>query len=136
MNRTVGYVLALVGDGWCSFGIWVFYNVRFLQYFRRATPLSVSAQYLPAVIAGLLAAGMTGFMLAHAPVSFVMMISMVAFCVGIIVACFQPVQQTYWAQTFVSNLIMPFEWTSHSLQRPSFFRTTCRQSIRDWLLHW
>lgn len=108
MNRTVGYVLALVGVGWGSFGIWVFYNVRFLQHFRHATPLSVSAQYFPAVLAGLLAAGMTGFMLTHTPVSFVMMISMLAFCVGIVIACFQPIQQSYWAQTFVSILIMPF----------------------------
>jgi MFS family permease len=60
------------------------------------------------VVAGLLAAGLTGFMLTHTPVSFVMMISMVAFFVGIIVACFQPMQQVYWAQTFVSILIMPF----------------------------
>jgi MFS family permease len=108
MNRTVGYVLALVGVGWGSFGVWVFYNIRFLQHFRGATPLSVSAQYSPAVVAGLLAAGLTGFMLTHTPVSFVMMISMVAFFVGIIVACFQPMQQVYWAQTFVSILIMPF----------------------------
>ncbi|KAF2659633.1 MFS general substrate transporter [Lophiostoma macrostomum CBS 122681] len=108
MNSTVGYVLALVGVGWGSFGIWVFYNIRFLQLLRRASPLSVAAQYCPAIIAGLIAAGITGFMLTHTPVSFVMMVSMVAFLVGIIVACFQPVQQVYWAQTFVSIVIMPF----------------------------
>jgi MFS family permease len=108
MNSTVGFVLLLVGVGWGSFGIWVFYTIRFLQHTRNATPLEVSAQFGPAVIAGLVAAGMTGFMLTHTPVSFVMMISMVAFCVGIVVACFQPQQQLYWAQTFVSIVIMPF----------------------------
>ncbi|KAF2112947.1 major facilitator superfamily [Lophiotrema nucula] len=108
MNSTVGYVLALVGVGWGSFGIWVFYTVQFLEHVRGASPLSVSAQYAPAVIAGLIAAGMTGFMLTHTPVSFVMMISMVAFCVGIIISCFQPMQQINWAQTFVSIVIMPF----------------------------
>ncbi|KAF2190212.1 MFS general substrate transporter [Zopfia rhizophila CBS 207.26] len=108
LNSTVGYVLALVGVGWGAFGIWIFYSVRFLEYNRGATPLSVSAQFAPAVIAGLIAAGVTGFLLTHTPVSFVMMISMVAFCIGSIVACFQPAQQIYWAQTFVSIVIMPF----------------------------
>lgn len=108
LNSTVGFVLALVGVGWGSFGIWVFYMVQLLEHVRGATPLSVAAQYAPAVIAGLLAAGMTGFMLTHTPVSFVMMISMAAFCAGIIIASFQPAQQVYWAQTFISIVIMPF----------------------------
>ena len=108
INSTVGYVLALVGLGWGSFGIWVFYNIRFLQHIRGASPIEVSAQFAPAVVAGLIAAGMTGFMLTHTPVSFVMLVSMVAFCTGIIVSCFQPAQQIYWAQTFVAIVIMPF----------------------------
>ncbi|KAF2713905.1 major facilitator superfamily transporter [Pleomassaria siparia CBS 279.74] len=108
INSTVGYVLALVGVGWGSFGIWVFYNISFLQHIRHATPLQVSAQYAPAVVAGFIAAGMTGFMLTHTPVSFVMLLSMIAFCTGISVSTFQPAQQIYWAQTFVGIIIMPF----------------------------
>lgn len=108
LNSTVGFVLACVGVGWGSFGIWVFYSWRFLEKIRGDTPLSASAQFSPAVICGLIAAGMTGFMLTHTPVSFVMMISMVAFCVGIIIAATQPVHQIYWAQMFVSVVIMPF----------------------------
>lgn len=68
----------------------------------------MSAQYTPALLCGLLAAGTTGFMLTHTPVSFVMLIAMVAFCVGEVVAAFQPVHQIYWAQMFVAILIMPF----------------------------
>lgn len=108
LNSTVGFVLALVGLGWGAFGVWVFYTVRFLQHIRGETPLTISAQYAPAVIAGLVAAGMTGFLLTHTPVSFVMMASMIAFFVGIIVSTFQPEQQVYWAQTFVSIVVMPF----------------------------
>ncbi|KAF1994892.1 MFS general substrate transporter [Amniculicola lignicola CBS 123094] len=108
LNSTVFFVLALVGVGWGSFGIWVFYTVRFMIVIRGATPLSVAAQYAPAVIAGLVAAGMTGFMLTHTPVSFVMMLSMIAFCGGIAISCFQPAHQIYWAQTFVGIVIMPF----------------------------
>lgn len=108
LNSTVGFVLALVGVGWGSFGIWVFYSWRWLETVNGHTPLSVSAQFSPAIIAGLIAAGMTGFLLTHTPVSFVMMISMVAFCVGIIIAGTEPPHQVYWAQMFVSILIMPF----------------------------
>ncbi|KAF2259296.1 MFS general substrate transporter, partial [Lojkania enalia] len=108
MSSTVCFILALVGIGWGSFGIWVFYTVQFLEHVRGASPLSVAAQFSPAVIAGLIAAGMTGFLLTHTPVSFVMMISMVAFCAGITISCFQPPNQLYWAQTFVSIVTMPF----------------------------
>jgi MFS family permease len=33
---------------------------------------------------------------------------MCAFCIGSVVAGTQPIHQSYWAQTFVSMLIMPF----------------------------
>jgi MFS family permease len=108
MTGTVNFVLACVGVGWGSFGVWVFYVFRFLHLIRGYSPLSSAAQFSPAVICGFLAAGMTGFMLTHTPVSFVMMISMVAFCIGIIIAATQPAQQTYWAQMFVSVVVMPF----------------------------
>jgi len=108
MTGTVNFVLACVGVGWGSFGVWVFYVFRFLHLIRGYSPLSSAAQFSPAVICGFLAAGMTGFMLTHTPVSFVMMVSMVAFCIGIIIAATQPAQQTYWAQMFVSVVVMPF----------------------------
>ncbi|KAF1949835.1 MFS general substrate transporter [Byssothecium circinans] len=85
LSSTVGYVLALVGLGWGAFGIWVFYTVRFLQHIRHETPLTISAHFSPAVPAGLIAAGLMGILLTHTPVSF-----------------------TYWAQTFVSIVVMPF----------------------------
>ncbi|KAF2646065.1 hypothetical protein P280DRAFT_485844 [Massarina eburnea CBS 473.64] len=108
LNSTVGFVLALVGLGWGAFGVWVFYTVRFLQHVRNESPLTVAAQFSPAVLAGLVAAGMTGFLLTHTPVSFVMMASMIAFLAGTLVAAFQPDEQVYWAQTFVSIVVMPF----------------------------
>jgi MFS family permease len=60
------------------------------------------------VVCGLLAAGLTGFMLTHTPVSFTMMVSMMAFCIGIVIAATMPANQSYWAQMFVSIIIMPF----------------------------
>lgn len=106
MSSTVTYTMALIGIGWGSFGIWIYYCWRFLLEVRNETPLQVSAQYTPALVCGLLAAGATGFFLTHTPVAFVMMVSMIAFLAGELIAAFQPVRQTYWAQMFVSILIM------------------------------
>jgi len=108
MTGTVNFVLGCMAFGWGSFGIWVFYNFRFLETIRGYTPLSVCAQFAPVVISGLLAAGMTGFMLTHTPVSFVMFIAMCAFCAGVVIAATQRVQELYWIQTFFSVAIMPF----------------------------
>ncbi|KAK8220169.1 hypothetical protein M8818_000585 [Zalaria obscura] len=108
LNGTVTYTMALVGIGWGSFGIWIYYSWRFLEELRGQTPLSVSAEYTPALICGLLAAGATGFMLTHTPVAFTMMIAMLAFFIGHVIAGTMPVNQSYWAQMFISILIMPF----------------------------
>jgi MFS family permease len=106
LTKPVVYTMALVGIGWGSFGIWIHFCWRFLLEVRGQTPLLISAEFVPAMICGLLAAGVTGFMLTHTPVSFTIMVSMLAFFIGEIVAAFQPAHQTYWAQMFVSILIM------------------------------
>jgi MFS family permease len=108
LTSTVTYTMALVGIGWGSFGIWIYYSIRFLLEMRGESPLDVSIEYIPAMICGLLAAGVTGFMLTHTPVAFTMMMAMVAFFLGQLITATQPVHQTYWAQMFVAILIMPF----------------------------
>jgi len=70
--------------------------------------MAVTAQFSPAIVGGLLAAAMTGFLMTHAPVSFVMLVSMLAFLVGTIIGGTAQVSQSYWAQTFLSVCIMPF----------------------------
>ncbi|KAI4821480.1 MFS general substrate transporter, partial [Aureobasidium sp. EXF-8845] len=107
-NGTVTYTMALIGIGWGSFGIWIYYSWRFLEEFRHLSPLNVSAQFTPALVCGLIAAGATGFMLTHTPVSFTMLIAMLAFFAGQAISAFMPVHQSYWPQMFVSILIMPF----------------------------
>jgi MFS family permease len=106
LTKPVVYTMALVGIGWGSFGIWIHFCWRFLLEVRGQTPLLISAEFVPAMICGLLAAGVTGFMLTHTPVSFTIMVSMLAFFIGELVAAFQPAHQTYWARMFVSILIM------------------------------
>lgn len=74
-------------------------------------PLLSSAQFSPVAISGFCAAVTTGFLLSHTPPSTVMLFAMTAFTVGTILIATAPVHQTYWAQTFVSIIVMPWEWT-------------------------
>jgi MFS family permease len=51
---------------------------------------------------------MTGFLLSRVKKSYIMVASMLAFCIGNILAATMPVNKIYWQQTFWSVLIMPF----------------------------
>lgn len=104
--RYIAFTNCLVYDTDTPKGI--YYSWRFLEVIRGQTPLSVSAEFTPALVCGLIAAGATGFMLTHTPVSFTMLIAMIAFFAGQIITAFQPVRQIYWAQMFVAIVIMPF----------------------------
>ncbi|USW50098.1 Putative major facilitator superfamily, MFS transporter superfamily [Septoria linicola] len=108
MCGEAAYTLLLLWLGWSSFGIWIYYSFRFLQEAREFSSLIVSAQFVPIMVCGLLAAGATGVMLTHTPVSFTMFASMIAFFVGQLITATQPAEQMYWAQRFVAMLIIPF----------------------------
>ena len=102
MNRTVVWTLALVGLGWGSFGIWIYYSFRWMMEVRGSAPLLAAVRFIPAIPCGMIAAGVTGLMLTHTPVAFTVLISMTAFFVGELIAATQPVKQSFWAQMFIS----------------------------------
>ncbi|KAK8232200.1 hypothetical protein IWZ00DRAFT_440352 [Phyllosticta capitalensis] len=108
INSTTIFILSLLTLGWGSFGIWVYYTWRFLTLLRHQTPLSISAEFAPVVVATLFASGLTGFLLSHTPVSFVMVLSCLGFFLGNLLVALMPVNQVYWTQTFLSIVIMPF----------------------------
>lgn len=102
------FTLACISAGWSSFGIFIFYVWNFLEVIRGQTPLLTSAQFTPIAISGLCAAVTTGLILSHFRASTVMLISMTAFLVGGIIFATMPVHQTYWAQTFVGIIVLPW----------------------------
>jgi len=108
MNADVGFVLGCMALGWSSFGIWLFYVLQILEVFRGATPLYATALMVPLPVSGICAALTAGYIFRHVPASFVMIISMVAFCVGISLIGTMPIEQSYWIQTFISFVIMPW----------------------------
>ncbi|KAL4885428.1 major facilitator superfamily domain-containing protein [Aspergillus karnatakaensis] len=104
----IGFVLATLACGWAAFGVWVFYGWEFVQNFRGISPLFACLQFSPAAISGLVCAFTTGLILQKLPANVVMMISAAAFCIADILYATMPIKQTYWAQLFVSVLVMPW----------------------------
>lgn len=102
------FILGCIAAGWSCFGIWIYYTHHFGIIIQHNTVLEMSAKYVPAVIAGIIAAVMTGFLLEHMRTSYVMLMAMCAFCAGICIMGTRPVHQTYWAQMFPSVIITSF----------------------------
>ncbi|KAI9815765.1 MAG: Low affinity NH4+ transporter [Pycnora praestabilis] len=108
LTKEVAFVLACIAAGWSSFGIWVFYLWQFLQLLRGQSALQTAAQCVPCAISGCLAAITTGFLLSKMAPGYIMFCAMVAFCVGTILLATAPVAQIYWAQVFISTIVMPW----------------------------
>ncbi|KAL7947981.1 MFS general substrate transporter [Trichoderma barbatum] len=104
----LGFVLACVATGWSSFGIWLLYLWQILELIRGQSPLISSAQFSTAAISGACAAFTTGIILGKLRPSLVMFLAMTAFTVGGILIATVPAHQIFWAQTFVSIVVMPW----------------------------
>ncbi|PLB37490.1 MFS transporter [Aspergillus candidus] len=108
LSLDVLYVLGCMACGWGSFGIWVYYFWLFLEHIRGNTPLLSAAQFAPPCISGLIAAFTTGYLMSRLRPAWIMLISMVAFALGVVFLAIAPVGQTYWALTFVSLVVTPW----------------------------
>jgi MFS family permease len=108
MTADTGFLLSCVALGWASFGIWLYYFWQFLEGLRNITPFHASLQFIPCIVSGFCAAIVTGLVLGRIPGSSIMLIALLSFTTGLILLVTAPVGQTYWAQTFVSTIIMPW----------------------------
>jgi MFS family permease len=108
IGKEVGWVLGIIAFGWSSFGIWLFYLWQIMHELRHQKLLISVAQFTPPAISGLIASVTTGLLLARVGPGVTVLCSMAAFCTGNILLATMPVQQTYWAQTFVSLVVMPW----------------------------
>lgn len=94
---------------------------QFLELLRGNTILRATANTSPILISGACAAIITGYVLGYLGPGIVMLISMFAFITGNILLATMPVHQSYWAQSFVASIIMPFGRSS-----AIFFHTTTK----------
>ncbi|KAI4146919.1 MAG: hypothetical protein L6R39_003291 [Caloplaca ligustica] len=108
LNAKLGFVLGCIACGWATFGIWVYYAFQFLLVVRGQTPLLTSAQFVPCAISGLCAAVTTGILMSRIRHAYIMLIALLCFTVGTILFATAPINQIYWAQTFVSMVVTPW----------------------------
>ncbi|KAL1858439.1 hypothetical protein Plec18167_006959 [Paecilomyces lecythidis] len=108
LKMDTAFVLACISAGWSCFGIWVYYTWQLSEVLRGFQPLSVTAQFVPCGISGLIAAFTSSYLLGAIDAHYIMMIALTAFLVGTILVATVPVGQIYWAQTFVSMIITPW----------------------------
>lgn len=108
LSTDVAFVLGCVACGWSCFGIWVYYLWQFYEQLRGASPLHAAAWTIPVAISGAIASVTTGFLLGRLRPAWVMTIALTAFTVGTILIATAPVEQSYWAQSFVCIIVIPW----------------------------
>ncbi|KAL9136941.1 MAG: hypothetical protein Q9175_001857 [Cornicularia normoerica] len=108
LSTDVAFVLACVACGWSCFGIWVYYIWQFFVQLRGATPLQTAAWVSPVALSGAIASVTTGLLLGRLRPAWVMTIALTAFVVGTILIATAPVDQNYWAQSFVCIIVIPW----------------------------
>jgi MFS family permease len=101
-------VLGCMALGWASFGIFIYYIVQFLENIRNASPLLTTAMLTPLVIFGVVATITVSQLYGRIPAHYLLMASMIFFCVGNILIATAPADQTYWGQVFVATILTPF----------------------------
>ncbi|KAG8162977.1 hypothetical protein KVR01_007455 [Diaporthe batatas] len=109
MTPATNFVLGCTGAGWACFSIWVYYALSFMEQLRGYSPLRASAAMAPGPVAGLIASLLAGFLLSKKVKPYiVLMMSMGAFTAGSLLWSLAPVGQTYWLNSFIGVLIIPF----------------------------
>ena len=93
---------------WSSFGIFIYYIVQYLENIRHVSPLLTTAMLSPLVIFGIIATITVSQLYGRIPAHFLLMASMIFFCVGNILIATAPPDQTYWAQVFIATVLTPF----------------------------
>jgi hypothetical protein len=107
LQPTALLALGCIAAGWASHGIWLYYFFLFSTRLRHLSPLQATATLSPVAPIGIAWALSTGFLIKKIHVSKVMFLAMMFFFVGFLFLAFAPVRQSYWAQTFLSVVIMP-----------------------------
>lgn len=108
LRGETGAILGCIAAGWSSFGIWVYYTHQFGMEIEHRTPLEMAARFTPMAVFGCVVGACVALLLRAAPSSVIILLSMMAFCGGSIIMGLRPVGQVYWAQMFVSLLVMGY----------------------------
>lgn len=99
--------LGCIAAGWASHGIWLYYYFMFLMRLRHLSGTHATLELIWVGPLGIVFALNTGKLIKRFHVSRVMLAAMLFFAIGTIFLAVAKVDQTYWAWTFLSVLVMP-----------------------------
>ncbi|KAI0024727.1 major facilitator superfamily transporter [Xylariomycetidae sp. FL0641] len=105
-NSGVALVLAAVFCGWGCFAVYIYYVWSFYEVLRGAGPLLATAWHAPVLVSGVAAALTTGLVIHRVGPAAVMAAALAAFAAGTALIATAPIGQTYWAQTFLCNVVV------------------------------
>jgi hypothetical protein len=132
-----GFVLGAAGFGWASFGIWLYYIWQYFLQIRHYSPLEATARFFPILPMGLLATGLTDYLMHSIRPAWILIISMAAFTLGSVLLAAVSATQTYLTLTFVSLATIPFGVDMSFLAATVITcRTHFRKTNRVWLADW
>ncbi|KAI1320895.1 major facilitator superfamily domain-containing protein [Xylariaceae sp. FL0255] len=109
-NLTLRFWLILIVTtcAWCCFGVWLFYAWRYVMAYRTSSTLLGTAYFVPVLIIGCLATvTIHSRTTLDKPVLYATLCTaLVTMTAGAVLVATMPSDQIYWAQLFVSMLIM------------------------------
>lgn len=105
LTGDLAWVLGCIAAGWSSFGIIIYYFYQFMLDVKGDSPLLATAKWSGASPSGAIAALVTGLLLSRVPPSVIMFCAMAFFTAGLAIFATVPLNQTYWAQAFVTSLV-------------------------------
>lgn len=105
-NYKIGLVLATIGLGWGSFGIWQYYYWVIILELRNNSPVMGGLTYIPIMVMGIVAAYSVAFLIHKVKPSFILCCSSVAFLGGCIMLAIMPVEQSFWRISFGQLFIL------------------------------
>lgn len=108
LTPETGFVLGVIGAGWSSFGIWLFYLARFSIELNHYGYIQTAVHFIPVLIMGYVASGVTAVIVGKVPVSIILFASMVAFFGANALIALKPIGQTYWIQNFICYFVSAF----------------------------
>lgn len=117
LKGDLAWVLGCIAAGWSSFGVMIYYFFQFNMVIKGNTGLLATAKFSGAAVSGAIASVVTGFLLNRFSPSIIMFCAMAAFTTGLALLATAPVNQTYWAQIFLTSIITPWGMYVHSVQK-------------------
>ncbi|VVT50205.1 uncharacterized protein SAPINGB_P002653 [Magnusiomyces paraingens] len=108
LRGDAGALLGCIAAGWSCFGIWIYYVHRFGFEIEHRTMLNMTARLCFICIGGVYASLFCAYLLPRVKTSWIMLISMCGYFFGNLLTVLRPANQIFWAQMFVSLILIPF----------------------------